>query len=184
MILIIFLDRHYPPSSAFGQCVLLASVSCFYAIVRPYKLNVMNHVDILILFLLEILSLATTSPATTKFMDVNVIQVTTLVLGIPHTVLIFHVCYVLANKAGITQCLNAKYKTLKSCMQATRCASQAEIDETTDSDYSFLPDRLINPGEYEPLLPTTAKHTAAECTKQVNKEQRKLTPVYTYGSIN
>ena len=184
LTLVIFLDRHYPPSSAFGQCVLLASVSCFYAIARPYKLNIMNHVDIVILFLLEILSLATTSPATTKFMDINVIQVTTLVLGIPHMVLIVYVCHVLANKAGITQCLNAKYKMLKRCVQATRCASQALTDEVTDSVYSFLPDRLINPGEYEPLLPTTAKHTATECTKQVNKEQRKLTPVYTYGSIN
>ena len=178
LILVIFLDRHYPPSSAFGQCVLLASVSCFYAIARPYKLNVMNHVDILMLFLLEILSLVTTSPATTKFIDVNIIEITTLVLGIPHMVLLFYVCYVLLKKAGITRCLNAKYKTLKSRV------SQAKSDAFADSDYSFLPDRLINPGEYEPLLPTTAKHAAVECTKQVSKEQRKLTPVYTYGSIN
>ena len=178
LILVIFLDRHYPPSSAFGQCVLLASVSCFYGIARPYKLNVMNHVDILMLFLLEILSLVTTSPATTKFIDVNIIEVTTLVLGIPHMVLLFYVCYVLLKKAGITRYLNVKYKTLKSHV------SQAKSDTFADSDYSFLPDRLINPGEYEPLLPTTAKHAAVECTKQVSKEQRKLTPVYTYGSIN
>jgi len=178
LILVIFLDRHYPPSSAFGQCVLLASVSCFYGIARPYKLNVMNHVDILMLFLLEILSLVTSSPATTKFIDVNIIEVTTLVLGIPHMVLLFYVCYVLLKKAGITRYLNVKYKTLKSHV------SQAKSDTFADSDYSFLPDRLINPGEYEPLLPTTAKHAAVECTKQVSKEQRKLTPVYTYGSIN
>ena len=41
-------------------------------------------------------------------------------------------------------------------------------------------DRLINPEEYEPVLPTTEEHTAAE---PVNEDPRKLSPVYTYGSI-
>ena len=56
-----------------------------------------------------------------------------------------------------------------------------------ESDTGFLPDRLINPGEYEPVLPTTEEHTAAELTddkEQVNEEPRRLTPVYTYGSID
>ena len=33
-----------------------------------------------------------------------------------------------------------------------------EADSHTDS----LPDRLMNPGEYEPVLLTTEEHTAAE----------------------
>ena len=60
-----------------------------------------------------------------------------------------------------------------------------EIDHEFDT--GSLPDRLINPGEYEPVLPTTEEHTAAEQTgnnEPVNKEPRRLTPVYTYGSIN
>ena len=50
-----------------------------------------------------------------------------------------------------------------------------------------LPDRLINPEEYEPQLPTTDAHTAAEHTRNKepdNEYARRLTPVYTYGSIS
>ena len=79
------------------------------------------------------------------------------------------------------------YKTLKRSMQATRHTSEVEKDVEAKSDTGSLPDRLINPGEYEPVLPTTEEHTAAELTEdneQVNEEPRRLIPVYTYGSIN
>ena len=72
-------------------------------------------------------------------------------------------------------------------MQATRPTSEAEADVEAKSDTGSLPDRLINPDEYEPLLPTTDEHTAAELMEDkqpVNGEPRRLTPVYTYGSIN
>ena len=55
-----------------------------------------------------------------------------------------------------------------------------------ESDTGSLPDQLINPGEYEPLIPTRDKHTAAEPTENkepVNEEPTRLTPVYTYDSI-
>ena len=57
----------------------------------------------------------------------------------------------------------------------------------SESDTGSLPDRLINPGEYEPLQPTTKEHIAAEHTEDnesVNEEARRLISVYTYGSIN
>ena len=79
----------------------------------------------------------------------------TLLLLVPHMVLIFYVCYVLAKKAGITQCLKRKYETLKRCVQSLGHTGQAEADVEAESDTDSLPDRLINPGEYEPLLPTT-----------------------------
>ena len=72
-------------------------------------------------------------------------------------------------------------------MQATRPTSQAEADVEAESDTGSLPDRLINPGEYEPVLPITEEHTAAEFTEDKetdNEEPRRLTPVYTYGSIS
>ena len=72
-------------------------------------------------------------------------------------------------------------------MQTTRHTSQAEADVEAESDTDSLPDRLINPGEYEPVLPTTEEHTAAELTENkepVSEELRRLIPVYTYGSIN
>ena len=76
---------------------------------------------------------------------------------------------------------------MKRCVQSTRLTSEAEADVETESDTGSLPDRLINPEEYEPVLPTTEGHTVAEPTEdkeQVNEELRKLTPMYTYGSIN
>ena len=93
----------------------------------------------------------------------------------------------MANKIGITQCFKRKYNTLKSCVQATRPTSEAEADVEAESDTDSLPDRLINPEDYESVLATTEQHTAAELTENeeaVNEEPRKLTPVYTYGSIS
>ena len=71
-------------------------------------------------------------------------------------------------KTGITQCLKRMYKTWKRCMHTTRTTSEAETDVETESNTGFLPDQLINSGEYEPLLPTTEEH----CT-QLLKPQKK-----------
>ena len=74
---------------------------------------------------------------------------------------------------------------MKRCVQATRLTSEAEADVETESDTGSLPDRLINPGEYEPVLPTTGEYTAAELTvdkESINEEPIRLIPVYTYGS--
>ena len=50
-------------------------------------------------------------------------------------------------------------------MQVTRPTSRAAADVGGESDTSSLLDRLINPGEYEPVLPTTEEHTAADSQK-------------------
>ena len=72
-------------------------------------------------------------------------------------------------------------------MQTTRPQSEAEVEVEADSDTDSLPDRLINPGEYEPVLFTREEHCTAEPTEDkepVDEDPRRLTPVYTYGSIN
>ena len=69
-------------------------------------------------------------------------------------------------------------------MQATTDQDLPDIE--TESDIDFLPDRLINPRKYEPLQPTTEEHPAAKPTEDeepVNEDPRKMTPVYTYGSL-
>ena len=79
------------------------------------------------------------------------------------------------------------YKTMKRCVQATTLTSEAEADVEAESDTGSLPDQLINPGEYETVLPTTEEHTVLEHTedKQWNNEKlRRPIPAYTYGSIN
>ena len=74
-----------------------------------------------------------------------------------------------------------KYRTMKrACVQVIRPTRQAEADVETESDTGS---RLINPEEYEPLLPTTEKHTAAEFTEDDPVNER-LISVYTYGSIS
>ena len=64
-------------------------------------------------------------------------------------------------------------------MQGTGHTRQVEADESITSS---LPDRLINPGEYEPVLPTTEEHDATESNEPVIEDPKRLTPVYTYGS--
>ena len=184
LALFLFINHHRSFSHISElQVILFACASCFHAITRPYKLNFMNNIDIVILFLLEIfLSNTSSSPLLADF-----IQVTTLLLLVPHMILIFFICHKLAKKTGITQCLKRVCKTLKRCMQATRPTSEAEADVEAESDTGSLPDRLIHPEEYEPLLPTTEERIAAEPTEDketVSEEPRRLTPVYTYGSIN
>ena len=66
-------------------------------------------------------------------------------------------------------------------------SSWTEADVEAASNTGSLPDRLINPEEYEPLLSTSNEHTAADTTvngEPVSEEPKQLTPVYTYGSIN
>ena len=73
------------------------------------------------------------------------------------------------------------YKTLKTCIQTTRSPSEAEVEVEAESDTDSYPDWLINPGEYEPVLPTTEEHSTAEPTEDkepVDEEPRRLTPVH------
>ena len=45
-------------------------------------------------------------------------------------------------------------------------SNTAETDVKVDGS---LPDQLINPGDYESLLPTKAEHTAADYTENKKK---------------
>ena len=182
VILVLFLNCHRLSSHTSQlQCAAYVCFTCFYAITRPYKVNFMNNVDIVILFLLEIFSLAISN---LTYYYSWIVLGSTLLLLVPHFVLILYVCYALAKNVGITHCLKWKYDR---CVLANRPTSLAETDVKTESDSGLLPDRLVNPGEYEPVLATTDEHTAAEHTRNKepdNEYLRRLTPVYTYGSIS
>ena len=84
----------------------------------------------------------------------------------------------LASVSGITRCLKRK------CATVPIRSLQADVYvEPLDDD--FLPDRLINPEEYEQLSYTPQRHASAESTEGANEVQRRpITPVYTYGSIH
>ena len=170
--------------SAGLQWILLVVASGIYAVLRPYKLNFRNNIDYLVLTLLVTLSGGMLSIVLHMGISTShYVLGLALLLSVPHMILIFYVCYVLATKAGITQWFKRKYETLRNCVQAT---IHAQKDIEAESDTNSLPDRLTNPGEYEPVLPTTEEHTTAESTDHDSEDQRKLTPVYiyTYGSIS
>ena len=79
----------------------------------------------------------------------------------------------LANVTGITQYLKRKCKALKV---ATMNQNEAEPRSPMDS----LPDRLLNPDDYESSLYNPQRH--AELTERANEAQKRLiSPVYTYG---
>ena len=88
-------------------------------------------------------------------------------------ILIFH----LTNVTGITRYLKRKC----TAAAVNRNEHQVEVEPMDDDS---LPDRLMNPGEYEPSFHTP--NTTAEPAEEelVNEAQRRLTPVNTYGSIN
>ena len=93
-------------------------------------------------------------------------------------ILIFH----LTNVTGLTQ-----YLKRKSAAVVVRNGDQAAAN-VDPQDNDSLPDRLINPGEYEPPFHTPQSHATVEPSAEgedlVGEAQRKLIPVYTYGSIN
>ena len=67
---------------------------------------------------------------------------------------------------------------------ANKHIDQAEGEMESESDTDSLPDRLINPNQYGPILHTEQDRKVAEPIEAVNEERRNLIPVYTYGSIN
>ena len=86
----------------------------------------------------------------------------------------------LANITGIAQYLKRKCAAMK-LTKMIRDEAEAEVRSPAGS----LPDRLINPEEYEQPFHTPKGHVTADSTEGVNEAQRRLmTPVYTYGSIN
>ena len=187
LYLTIFLNTHHsdPPTSVYA-CITFACATGFYALTRPYRSSVKNNMDILILLLLEGISFAfyTVMYMPTSTTSRRAIVISTLLIAVPHMVLILYICNTLANKLGLIQCLKMKYKTLKLYMLPARCT---DADVEAESDTGSLPDRLVNPQEYEPVLPTRGELTAAEFTESnepANEDQRKLSPVNTYGSIN
>ena len=190
LILASFFRQHYLLWVSSGvQCALFVGGSCLYAVLRPYKSNFRNNVDFLTLVLLEVLSLTfaveINFPASDLFTYCILISI--LLLGTPHVILIFYVCYHLAKKMGFTQYLKRKCKALQRNVFTSDPTSQAETNVEADQDTYSLPDRLISPVEYESVLPTTVKFLAPESTESNEldtEDSRMLTPVYTYGSIS
>ena len=83
----------------------------------------------------------------------------------------------LANLFGIVQYLKRK------CAIRNVYQDDAEVEPP---DIDPLPDRLVNPEQYEPPVHNPQRHATAEPTERefVNEGHRRLLPACTYGSIN
>ena len=167
LILASFLHQHYSLLFSSGvQCILFVGGSCLYAVLKPYKSHFGNNIDFLILILLEILSLTfvldTNFPASNLF--TYCILVSVLLLGIPHIIMVFYVCFHLVKKTGLVPYLKEKCKALKRYICTFNPANQANMNMEAQSVTDSLPDWLINPEEYKPL-PTVEKNITAELTE-------------------
>ena len=127
-------------------CAVFIGTCCFYAIMRPYRLNSGNNVDISVLALLAILLLILPI-ALHQYVYKQVVIVwsmlVSLLLGILHMVLILFLCHKFAKKTGITHCLKTKYGDLKRCVSANRHTIQVQADREAEFNTDSLPDRII-----------------------------------------
>ena len=176
-----FLQSYYSSKTSTElACALFITASCFYAITKPYRSTVRNNTAnfTLVLLATTLLGFLITSyhPLPKNFKHILLPSI--LVLCVPHTLLTFCICHRLGKKAGITKWLKRKYRALKRCVLA-----QTEGDVEAESDTGFLPDRLINPREYEPVLPTI-EHTPTDSTNSEEPDPRWLTQMHNYGSTN
>ena len=87
-------------------------------------------------------------PSSNKNAATFYVLATTLTLLIQHNHGTDYLC--VGKKAGFKNGLVIKLKTLK--MLVNSHTVQAEADVEAASNTGSLPDQLINPGEYEPLL--------------------------------
>ena len=101
-------------------------------------------------------------------------------VSIAFAIFVAILAFQLVKMTGMTQYLQRKCTAI-----AVRYVHQAE-DELEPLNADNMPDRLVNPGEYEPPLNTPPRSATAEPTDEnelVNGAQRRLIPVYTCDSF-
>ena len=85
-----------------------------------------------------------------------------LIIGIPHTALVVYILYIVSKKVRILQHL--KRKCL--CLLTIVCCNKHSLAEGhVGVDTDSLPDRLVNPDQYEPLIPAMNKQGIERLSK-------------------
>ena len=185
-ILFSYLKNHYQTQLPLSltQVVGYVIVSCVITITRPYKENYRNIVDSLMLTMIVLLILIFISIL--YFQCPNICNRTKIItamilVSLPHAVLLSYICYKLAEKAGLIFYLKTKYHVMKQLIATVRHASHpVDIEERPENDP--FPARLQNPEEYGH---DAQEHMTSEPIQSTEstREPRRLTRVYTYGSI-
>ena len=128
--------------------VVGVSTSLFFAIVRPYKAKYFNVVDSIIFAVLALLLLLCQAVFAHQGYSHTLVVCGLLIIGLPHATLMLYILYIVSKKIGIYQCLIEKCR----CLLSIVCRKKYSLALDTDS----LPDRLVNPDEYEPLIAAAA----------------------------
>ena len=183
LILLSYLEHRYKTKGPLllSQGVVFVSLSCLITIARPHKATHRNIIDSLVLALLGLLFLLLASVLYIPHSKENhPLIVAMIFVGTPRAVLLSYISYKLVEKIGIVQFLTNKYRNLKQLELFIR---HAPHNPETDVERELFPDRLHNPENYGP---DAQEHTTSDPpqSKEATREPRRLTPVYTYGSIN
>ena len=140
---------------AYGWLATAAILVCtllFFAIVRPYKVYHLNTTDTILLAMLCIqvlMWLFVKYLPNQKYS--NLVGMTALLaMGIPHAAFVLYILYIVSKKIRILQHLKGKCQ----CLLNIVCWNKHSLTEAINGiDTDSLPDRLVNPSEYEPLIP-------------------------------
>ena len=159
------------------RALMFLSVSTLILIVRPYRKHYMNVLDALLLALLAFLILTiVTLNYVLPSADETLPLIFVIACGLPQLVLLLSVTYRQLKGKRISQYVAGKVGTL---LKKFHKENQAE-DEPSDTDP--LPDRLVNPDQYNGSLLSESEQAPAN--SETLTVPRPLTPVYTYGSIS
>jgi len=168
-----------------AAALILASTSLFFAVLKPYKVNYLNAIDSLLLFLPSVqllLVLFLLYLPNQKYSHVIGMS-SLLITGIPHAVLMLYILYVIFKKMRVLQCLNGKCQCLLSMVDWKK-HSLAEANSQSRLVTDSLPDRLVNPEEYEPLIPAVNQQRTENYQNESFTAQARVTPTNTYGIID
>ena len=180
-----YLGNHDRGNHAYGwlaTTLVLVSASLFFAIARPYKVNYLNATDSLLLALLGIealLAMFAIYLPNQRYSHL-IAMGGLLIMGTPHAVLVVYILYSILKKFRILQCLNRKCRYILGMV----CWNKYSLTDNrgySGLDTDSLPDRLVNPDEYEPLIPAVnhrEHHTESFAVPA------RVTPMNTYGIVD
>jgi len=142
---------HWLTMAIVSVCTLL-----FFAIVRLYKVNHLNTIDTLLLALMSIQVLIIVISKYLPYEKHSQVTAVTglLTMGIPHAALVMYILYIISGKIRILQNLKKKCRYLLNI----HCWNKHSLAEANSGygelNSGSLPDRLVNPDEDEPLIPS------------------------------
>jgi len=94
---------------------------------------------------------------------------------LPHAALGLYILYIVVKKIKIAHCVKKKFQ----CLLTVLCWNEHMLAET-DNGVGSLPDRLVNPNEYERLIPAVNQPLQGTANFQTAFQAR-ATAMNTYG---